>query len=481
MSRRAGLRRIMRRDPDYTVSTKITTPHGGVVADVPCRVYLPRNAMGRPYLEFDLTEDQTGPLTVPEFSVEGHAETSNGVVSIRSDVVLMQGWSAEHRGSKFIKCTLPGEPWDLEITSGRESDDSVIQSGTFWLSPNRLLNPRLMSLFSYTGVVEMKTARELAFQLPAGLVHFRTHFHHEHKKSTVLRTSELVAELNQNLERARIDNFVKELDDVLLLTSLATRHRCVCRGWRVWTANCETLFYRNRLAVPKARKIGVQETLIDDPEFDDFLKHAFSRFRQNDGREALRQAIDLVVSSQEGTIEASFLKCFAALETLVTLYRQSAGLGTILDPQSWATFENDFKSFIKGHALFKEDSARRNLVYEKRAELNRVAFGTVYRKCTESLGKHGFHDDDLWPVVGSSRGLSLAEIRNRIVHGVVFTPPQQEALFRSLIHLRWCVERMVLAFLEWPLERSLVGRFLGHMASYQTWKDAQELLSGIAT
>jgi len=229
--------------------------------------------------------------------------------------------------------------------------------------------------------------------------------------------------------------------------------------------------------VPKVREIGAQETLVDDPEFEDFLKRSFSTFRQNDGREALRQAIDLLVSSQEGTIESSFLRCFAALETLVTLYRQGAGLDTILDPQSWAIFETDFKSFIKGHALFKDDSARRGFVYEKRTELNRTAFGTVYRRCSESIGKHGFHDDDLWPVVGSSRGLSLAEIRNRIVHGVVFTPPQQEALFKALIHLRWCVERMVLAFLEWPLERSLVGRFLGHMATYHSWKEAQELLS----
>ena len=89
-------------------------------------------------------------------------------------------------------------------------------------------------------------------------------------------------------------------------------------------ANCETLFYRNRLAVPKPIEVKSQETLIDNPEFADFLNHTFSSFRENDGREALRQAIDLLVSSQEGTIEASFLKCFAALETLVTLYRQSA-------------------------------------------------------------------------------------------------------------------------------------------------------------
>jgi hypothetical protein len=48
-----------------------------------------------------------------------------------------------------------------------------------------------------------------------------------------------------------------------------------------------------------------------------------------------------------------------------------------------------------------------------------------------------------------------------------------------LIHLRWCVERLILAFLEWPLERSLVGRFLVHMATYNSWKDAQESLSSV--
>jgi hypothetical protein len=42
-------------------------------------------------------------------------------------------------------------------------------------------------------------------------------------------------------------------------------------------ANCETLFYRNRLAVPKARKIKTQETLIDDLVVEDFLKHVSQR------------------------------------------------------------------------------------------------------------------------------------------------------------------------------------------------------------
>jgi hypothetical protein len=159
MSRRAGLRRVMRRDPDYTVLAKITTPHGGVVADVPCRVYLPRTISGRPYLEFDLSEAQKGPPTVPEFSMEGGAQSTEVEISVRSQIVLTNGWSEERWGSKFIKCTLPGEPWDLEvrIRRGGEASEDIVHGGVFRLTPNRLLNPGLMMTSSYTGEVTVQT------------------------------------------------------------------------------------------------------------------------------------------------------------------------------------------------------------------------------------------------------------------------------------------------------------------------------------
>jgi hypothetical protein len=308
MSRRAGLRRGMRHSPDYAVSAEITTLHGGVVADVPCRVYLPRTVSGRSYLEFDLSETHRGSLTVPEFSMKGRVETPSGMVSVRSDIVITQGWSAEYQASKFRGCTLPGEPWDLEITKRTAAtDDDVLQNGTFWLTPNRFLNPSLQSLFSHTGEVKIETARELSFQLSTTLIRFRRYFHHDRTKQGLLTTSELVAEFNENVDLAHLKSIVEELDDLLLLTSLATRHRCVCRGWILRTEHGETRFYRSSLAVPKPREIEAQETLIDDSEFADFLKHSLSSFRHNNGREALRQAIDLVVSSQDGTIEASFL------------------------------------------------------------------------------------------------------------------------------------------------------------------------------
>jgi len=142
-----------------------------------------------------------------------------------------------------------------------------------------------------------------------------------------------------------------------------------------------------------------------------------------------------------------------------------------------AAFEKDLTEFIKQHSLFKDDTLRRRLVYEKRSELNRIAFGAAFSEAVCLLQKQGLRIDDLWPITGSSRGLSLAEIRNRMVHGVVFTPTQEGGLFAAKIHLTWCVERLLLAFLGWPLERSLVGTFLRHMTAYNSWKDDQEVLS----
>src|SRR5262249_2652949 len=163
------------------------------------------------------------------------------------------------------------------------------------------------------------------------------------------------------------------------------------------------------LSAPRQRLIRSQETLIDLPQAEEFLKHSFPRFREMEEQEALRQVSDLLVTSHEGTLESSFLKCFAALETLVEIHRSRAKFDPILVPEPWGNFAKDIRTFIKTHSLFKGDADRRKFVYEKIPELNRVAFGTAYRLCAIALAKHGFHDDDLWPVIGSATGVSLAE------------------------------------------------------------------------
>lgn len=478
MIRRAGIRRQIQRKPDFVLKTTIKTQHG-TVADVLCRVYLPRSVLARPYLHFEPTARQVEALTVSEFSVEGKAEWHGQSVAIRAGTVFTEGWKRNQLSPDVVECTLPGEPWDLEVWKQRATEgvSAPIKHAVFWLTPNMLLCPALIRTVSYTGDVSVKTARETSFRLSRGILHFRKHFTHQKTSQGSLSSNQLVAQFDGPLEPTLVGEVVGELDDLLLLASLATRHTCVCRGWLLQTDNSERFIYRSRLAAPKARIIGEQETLIDRPDFEDFLAHAYASFRQSPARERFRQAINLLLTADEGDLVTSFLKVFAALETMVTLHRETAALVSILETDDWVAFEKDLTEFIKQHPLFRDDSSRRRLIYEKRSELNRIAFGTAFSEAVSLLQKQGLRVDDLWPVIGSSRGLSLSEIRNRMVHGVVFTPTQEGGLFAAKIHLAWCVERLLLAFLGWPLERSLVGNFLRHMTAYNSWKDDQEVLS----
>lgn len=478
MIRRAGIRRQIRRQADHVLKTTIKTEYG-TVADVLCRVYLPVSVMARPYLHFEPTPEQLDALTVPEFSVEGKAEWQGQSITIRAGTVFTEGWRRNRISPGIVECTLPGEPWDLEIKKERapESESAPIQHGVFWLTPNKLLSPALLRTASFTGDVNVKTVHETSFLLPRGRVSFRKHFRHQQTSQGTLSSSELVAQFDGPLEPALLGELVDQLDDLLLLASLATRHKCVCRGWHVCTENTENIIYRSRIAPPKPRTIGEQETLIDGPEFDAFLVHTYPEFRQSSARERLSQAINLLLTADEGDLVTSFLKVFAALETIVTFHRETASLNAILEPDDWAAFEKDLTKFIKQHHTFKDNPPRRRLIYEKRSELNRIAFGTAFSEAVSFLQERGLRVDDLWPVTGSLRGLTLADIRNRMVHGVVFTPTQEGGLFAAKIHLAWCVERLLLAFLSWPLERSLVGNFLRHMTAYNDWRLAQEVLS----
>jgi hypothetical protein len=478
MLRRAGLKRDIRREPDHVLRTDIRTLHGAV-NNVLCRVYLPHSVMDRPYLHFQPTQDQLKALTVPEFSVKGKTKWQDGSVVIKAGTVFTEGWEQKDLSPDIVECSLPGEPWDLEIVRSRtaESTETAIARGVFWITPNPLLSPALIRTASYTGDVTVKTAREISFDLSVLKVNFRKYFRHRTTSQGSLASSELVAQFEGPLERGSFNEVVEELDDLLLISSLASRQKCLCRGWRTYTNHTETLTYRSRFAAPSLRRIGQQETLIDRQEFSQFLAQGYKALRGSSARERLRQAVNLLLGADDGDLVTAFLKTFAALETVITFYRESAGLITILGPDEWNWFETDFRNFIKQHPLFKNDKSRRRLVYEKQSELNRIAFSTAFAEAVSTLTKEGLRVDDLWPVTGSSRGLSLAEIRNRMVHGVVFTPTQEHGLFAAKIHLSWCVERLLLAFLGWPVEKSLVGNFLRHMTAYNDWKEAQQLLS----
>ncbi len=142
----------------------------------------------------------------------------------------------------------------------------------------------------------------------------------------------------------------------------------------------------------------------------------------------------------------------------------------------WIQIRDDIKRSIKEHPLLKNDKARRMLIYDNLNALSRVSFRTAFEMMCDfySVDLQGF-----WPVTGNAKGWSLSIIRNKLVHGEHFNPAQIHALMAAHEHLRWIVERLILAILGWDVAKSSVNtNYLAQrMFIYQDWQADQRLLS----
>jgi hypothetical protein len=483
MPSETSFERNIRRKPDVTLRTAVQCAHGRV-DEVPCSVYLPRTVTARPYLIFRPSPSQFSSMQAPEFSFSGQADYGSHSMLVSATNVYPGRSESLHLTADITECTVTAVPWDLRVTRRLRADqpDTPIRHGFLWLTPNRLLSPALILEGSFTGEVKVTTVREISFTLPSGRVVFRKRFLCRNTPQGTLRTTELVAEIAEPIEPSALDGLVEELDDVLLLASLAQRHRCVCRGWDLSTDRGVTSFYRSSVFAPRPKTIRPQETLVDAHVFEGFLCQSFSALRSSSSRNALRRAIWILLDAGEGTLEGNFLKLFTALETLVTSSRETSGFTNALSKETWKSFRKDLKSFVNSHALLKDRHDSRGFIIEKLSEINRIAFRTVFDKFVESLRKYGLSLDDLWPITRTEDGVSIIQIRNRMTHGDSFSEALiQSALFDAKSHLEWSIERILLAMLGWPVDQSNVGKFLRHFVQYNSWKAARRAFGGSTT
>lgn len=139
----------------------------------------------------------------------------------------------------------------------------------------------------------------------------------------------------------------------------------------------------------------------------------------------------------------------------------------LMDGDRWKKLEKELKKAVKASVPPISDE-KRGLLYEAFAGAARVplrerfnAFATEYR----------LDVSDLWPAF--EHKISLVNIRNRVVHGDFETDRHLGSLVVASSHLRWTLERMVLAVLGWPMSASEVApRFLGATASAMLNRDA---------
>ena len=194
------------------------------------------------------------------------------------------------------------------------------------------------------------------------------------------------------------------------------------------------------------------EPLIAEGDLDEFLRIT----SPGDGVELndiLQRAIRFTLDSRNQTVEVSFVSLSAALESILTFFRRQSDY-QILAADEFGEFEGDLKKWLKQHPALAREPAKRALIYEKLPELNRFPFSSVFKKFCEH---YSLDLADLWPVTGNHAEWPLMEVRHRLVHGDPFVCRPEEAMACAQAHLRWVVERMLLAVLGWPIERSNVS------------------------
>lgn len=258
-----------------------------------------------------------------------------------------------------------------------KSKSNTLKMGTFWLTECPLINTATTIMESYTGSVRVKQIVKPTFTLRSGVrLAFRKHFGND--KDTQQRMAQLVAEFRPktSLSMKALQTVTADLDDMLLLVSFAARRRCICTGWSFSDEKGNSAqFYRRGFALPTESRLDIDDCLISIRPFMKFLRTAYRNFGRTSHQEQIRNAI-FALTSESGTLDNQFLRFFAGLESV-------------------------FLHVERVHHRLGRSQLHQKLAF----------FQSVY----------SIDLSDLWPLLDSSSGKSLAQIRNRSIHSEYLT------------------------------------------------------------
>jgi hypothetical protein len=293
-----------------------------------------------------------------------------------------------------------------------------VVKGAFHLTHCPVINTAAIVERSYTGEVKVEPVIVQSFVLRGcGLkLIFKKHFDTtERKQKESITTSRLVAEFEATklLPKEQFVGAVDEMQEFLTFTSFASRCRCVCLRWdSVDERGSITQHFLQNTSRPSEQP-GPDETLIDIRDFLDFAEAGFPVYRSFSDRSYLNNAM-FALAGERSIVNDRYVIYFTALESLLLHVKHS-----------WSTSK-------KNHT-FKDLFDHFQLHYE-------------------------VNISDLWPLLDRSGGRSLRDIRNRIAHGQPLDTREEYFLVFAVENLKWLVERMLLAILKWPIQKSRVRK-----------------------
>lgn len=430
------------------------------IHNVLCSISLPLVHGGKVPVTCCFDAQDTRPLHLGfEFSLAAVVADSSGnkQSEFRANRVYWLNHATEYYSNKRAEAVLQAEAVDFTLTRFY-SNETVLEKGessSFWLTPSLLLRPSGSVEMRFDTGVKFNTHHVRSCNLPGMLgTRFESHLvYHDDKPDRLFSASEhLVAVVNRPQEPS-IDRQLENLERFLTLISFAERHRCICYRYSTRKLGQASDHFRGDIAIPEIRKErSLNDTLIDATHFDEFVAIAYPLFLNSPYGRYLADAMMKLAYSDDRTLESEYIAYFAGLENLLNAYREQKSQPGILATSDWKAFEGDLRNFIKHHQLLKDDSNKRALLYEKMGELNRLSLNAMLQE----FGRDArINFAGLWPVADKvPEGVNLYQIRNQIVHGRLLPRSGYDPLIVAKEHLRWVLERCVLALVGWDFAKS---------------------------
>jgi hypothetical protein len=472
---------------------------GKIIKGVPCKIFLPKSTMDKPYFWFRPCKSQYNILSkMRKSSFTAYIDGFNckNEVVIFSPKVYFSKKSTSHWGPNFSESTFKGEPQNLKVVETIDSKDIKESNRAFlniWVSPNSLLEPDLIPQYSYLGEIKYHRCNQLKCEITDNLtVTFDKHFKTVTKKGGELKQFSFLvgcAEVDLTLinDTGYEDEIFSPLDKFLMVASLGSRTRTSCLGWEASTNNSIIKYYRCDFSFPSGKSEFLincafpadfegsnhSESLIDKSHFEEYLKICFPALISYPNPEILSDVINSVVPGRKRTLEEGFLSMFASLETLILDFRKGNNLEFVIyDDKEWEDRKKEIQKSIK--AIMKSYSGKqRCYMYGNLDALRRIPLRIVFEQfCSE----YNIDVSDLWPLYRTGNMIGLSDIRNKLIHGDKISYDYIKMLSDAEDSLHYMIERILLAIMGYPVENSDVSKStLSHDPYRLNWTEAEQI------
>jgi hypothetical protein len=410
-----------------------------------------------------------------ELEIKGYMEYVGGEKS--GEIYIPKGYRIKSRCTAFAstwdECIVEIDPDEIYQKRYIKKLDENLKEKTnlvFSLTENGLVSPLGWFEMSFNGSIKSDIKPRVILNFGDGwIAKFERHYRYIDKDIEEVDGTFLSSRLVLNIEKnsylfKSLDEIIQlsnSLDTLLWYLSFGSRQRTT---WLEWTAKIGAEYieyYRNYVSHKTQKYI---EPLIDEISIQEFLQHCLNYETQRNRLDISLPITYLVSASDDKTIEMKFLSLFMALEALLDLYAESKIKNKIIkDKSSW----DDFYSYMtKAIEDFPNLDDKEQMI-KKLGIFNQPSRKVLYDDFCKNIE---VDNSDLWPVFGNK--LDLSRIRNKLIHGKRFE--SWSVLTIAKEHLRWTVERCLLAVLGWKDTGVFHKESLQKYTAYRDWKDYYE-------